>query len=269
MLNEFIEYLNNQIGQPYLWGGQHTKLTPENYEAIIHKREDGRGKYADGQTYADASIAYCKKLFDRGAEVLYAYDCSGLGMYWLANLKHIYTDTTADGMMHKCEDISLTEPPKKGWWVFRVSNGRATHIGYMVDDEHVVQAEGRRFGVTYKNFREKDWTQWGIPKCFYDEIVNPPEPEPQPDPPEPDPPELKWYVEVIAKSVRVRKGDGTFSKTVFIAHNADWYRKQGIQHGNDLLPYVGPAPSGWYQINSDRGDGYITNKAKYTRLVEL
>lgn len=93
--------------------------------------------------------------------------------------------------------------------------------------------------------------------------------EPQPEPPEPDPPELKWYVEVIAKSVRVRKGDGTFSKTVFIAHNADWYRKQGIQHGNDLLPYVGPAPSGWYQINSDRGDGYITNKAKYTRLVEL
>lgn len=84
----------------------------------------------------------------------------------------------------------------------------------------------------------------------------PPEP-PQPEPPEPDPPELKWYVEVLGNSVRVRKKDNKLSRTVFIAHKGD------------LLPYVGPAPSGWYQINSDRGDGYITNKAKYTRLVEL
>ena len=250
MLNTFIEYLQGQIGQPYLWGGQHTRLTPDTYEAIIHKREDGRGKYADGQTYADASIAYCKKLFDRGAEVLYAYDCSGLGMYWLADLKHIYTDTTADGMMHKCEDISLTEPPKKGWWVFRVSNGRATHIGYMVDDEHVVQAEGRRFGVTYKNFRAKDWSQWGVPKCFYDEIVNPPEPEP----PEPEP--KTKYVEVIGKSVRVRSSDSVLGRTQFIAHRGDTF------------PYIGCAPSGWYQIEAGRGESYITSKEKYTKLVE-
>ena len=246
-----------------MWGGQHTKLTPDNYETVIRKKETTPKK-------ADEAIAYCKKLFDAGAEALYAYDCSGLGMYWLQNVKGIYkSDMNANSMMHQCVDLDTPEPPELGWWCFKMTNGRATHIGYMVDDEHVVQAEGRRFGVTYKNFRAKDWTQWGIPKCFYDEIVNPPEPEPQPDPPEPDPPELKWYVEVIAKSVRVRKGDGTFSKTVFIAHNADWYRKQGIQHGNDLLPYVGQAPSGWYQINSDRGDGYITNKEKYTKLVEL
>ena len=252
MLNEFIEYLIAQIGQPYLWGGQHTKLTPENYEAVIHKKEDGRGKYADGQTYADASIAYCKKLFDRGAEVLYAYDCSGLGMYWLADLHHIYSDMTADSMMHKCEDISLTEPPQKGWWVFRVSNGRATHIGYMVDDEHVVQAEGRRFGVTYKNFRAKDWTQWGIPKCFRDDIFNP---EPQPEPPEPIEP--IQYVEVIGKSVRIRKGDGVLSKTLKIAHRGDLYQ------------FVSVAPSGWYCIELDDCEAYITNKPKYTRLVEI
>ena len=86
MLNEFIKYLTEQIGQPYLWGGQHTKLTPDNYVEIIHKREDGRGKYADGTTYAEASIAFCKKKFDQGATVLYAYDCSGLGMYWIQNI---------------------------------------------------------------------------------------------------------------------------------------------------------------------------------------
>ena len=30
MLKEFNDYLTDQIGQPYLRGGQHTKLTPEN-----------------------------------------------------------------------------------------------------------------------------------------------------------------------------------------------------------------------------------------------
>ena len=30
MLAKFNDYLTDQIGQPYVWGGQHTKLTPEN-----------------------------------------------------------------------------------------------------------------------------------------------------------------------------------------------------------------------------------------------
>ena len=252
MLNDFIEYLTNQIGQPYLWGGQHTKLTPETYEAIIHKREDGRGQYGDGTTYADASIAYCKRLFDEGATELFAYDCSGLGMYWLQNVKHLYGDMTADGMMHKCNGVTTTGKPKRGWWVFRVSNGRASHIGYMVDDEYVVQAEGRKYGVTYKLFKSKDWTQWGIPKCFYDEIVTP---QPEPEPPTPPEPEPDRKVLVIGKSVRVRAGDGVFSKTLFIAHRGDEFYLVDI------------APSGWYQIETDKGVGYITNKKKYTKLV--
>lgn len=80
--------------------------------------------------------------------------------------------------------------------------------------------------------------------------------KPEPEPPEPPKPEPDQFVEVLGKSVRVRSKDSILGKTVFIAHRGD------------LLPYVGTAPSGWYQINSDRGDGYITNKQKYTKLVE-
>lgn len=256
MLSEFVQYLIDQIGQPYLWGGQHTRLTPDNYEAVIHKREDGRGKYADGTTYADASIAYCKKLFDKGATELFAYDCSGLGMYFLQNLKHVYNDMTADGMMHKCEGVTKSGEPKRGWWVFRLSGSRATHIGYMVSDTELIEAKGRKFGVVRSKFKKSDWSQWGIPKCMYDEIVNPPEPEP-PTPPEPDPPEPEpdRKVLVIGKSVRVRAGDGIFSKTLFIAHRGDTFCLVDI------------APSGWYQIETDAGDAFITNKAKYTKLV--
>ena len=50
-VSAFIEYLKEQVGQPYLWGGQHTRLTPENYVRVIERKEAGRGKYPDGTTY--------------------------------------------------------------------------------------------------------------------------------------------------------------------------------------------------------------------------
>ena len=251
MLNEFISYLNEQIGQPYLWGGQHTRLTPDTYEAIIHKREDGRGGYKDGTSYADASIAYCKSLFDMGLTELFAYDCSGLGMYWLQNVKHIYKgDANANAMMGRCSDLTRTDPPKKGWWVFRQDDsGKATHIGYMVDGEYLVEAKGRKYGVVVTKFAAKDWSVWGIPDVFYDEIAHP-----EPVPPEPPTP-TKKYVEVVGKSVRIRKGDSILSKTLKIAHKGDKYL------------FIDMAPSGWYHIMLYATDAYITSKPKYTRLV--
>ena len=253
MLNEFISYLNEQIGQPYLWGGQHTKLTPENYEELIHKREDGRGYYVDGQSVADACIEFCKAKFDAGETELFGYDCSGLGMYWIQNLHHIWNDCTADRMMSHCTDLNNAEPPKKGWWVFRTNQtGKATHIGYMVDNETVVEAKGCRWGVVASKWSSRYWSIWGIPSIFHDEIVNPEPPQPEP----PEPPITKRYVEVIGKSVRVRAKDSVLGKTLFIAHRGNRYE------------LIDVAPSGWYRIMTSYPDAYITNKEKYTKLVE-
>lgn len=83
-----------------------------------------------------------------------------------------------------------------------------------------------------------------------------PEPEP-PEPPQPDPPELKKYVEVLGKSVRVRSKGNVLGKTLFIAHKGDRFE------------LIGTAPSGWYQIRTSHPEAYITNKPKYTKVVEL
>lgn len=80
----------------------------------------------------------------------------------------------------------------------------------------------------------------------------PPEP-PQPEPPEPEP--KNQYVEVIGRSVRVRSKDSILGKTLFIAHKGDRFE------------LIGTAPSGWYQIGTEP-DAFITNKSKYTKLVE-
>ena len=220
-VDAFIEYLKAQVGEPYLWGGQHTRLTPENYKAVIERRESDPKHRAE-------TMAFCEKKFRAGATVLYAYDCSGLGCYWLYNLR--------------------------GWWVFRLSGQRASHIGYMIDDEYLIEAKGRKYGVVKTKFRPKDWACWGIPKVFEKELTSAPapEPEPQPEPPAPVP---ERFVEVVGGSVNVRTADSKKGRILFTAHRGDTF------------PFLATAPSGWYEIDTKKGPGFITNLARYTKLI--
>ena len=238
-LNDFLSYLELQVGQPYLWGGQHTKLTPYTYVDIIERKE------TSAQNAEDA-IAYCKTLFDNGASVLYAYDCSGLGMYYLQNVTKTYShDMSANGMMGECEKA---DEPKKGYWVFRLNDGKATHIGYMVSDTEVIHAKGRKFGVVKEKYKKSYWHCVGIPKCIDFE-------EPEPEPPEPPTPTIKIKVK---GSVRVREGNGVLSKKIKTVKNC-------------LLPYCGQAIESpyWYMTEVDGKEGYISSKPKLTELVEV
>lgn len=245
MLQEFINYLLAQVGMPYLWGGQHTKLTPENYVSTINKKEEGRGGYKNSSgvivlTYAAAAIAFCKALFEAGASVLYAYDCSGLGVYWLYNLKKLYkSDVSANTMMQRC-DLKPEKTPKKGWWLFKVdAKGKGTHIGYMVSDTEVVEAEGRKTGVVLHPFVVKSWDTWGIPQVFASEIEK----------------QEEQNVKVIGGSVNVRTEDSTKGKKLFTAHK------------NDVFPLIEIAPSGWYKILTSKGAAFISNRSDLTKLV--
>ena len=240
-LSDFNAYLNEQIGQPYLWGGQHTKLTPYTYVDIIERKETSTQN-------AEDAIAYCKNLFDNGASVLYAYDCSGLGMYYLQNVTKTYShDMSANGMMGECEK---TDEPKKGYWVFRLNDGKATHIGYMVSDTEVIHAKGRKYGVTKEKYKKSYWHTCGIPKCIDFE---------EPEPPEPEPPKPTPTIKIKVKgSVRVREGNGVLSKKIKTVKNC-------------LLPYCGQAIESpyWYMTEVDGKEGYISSKPKLTELVEV
>lgn len=67
-----------------------------------------------------------------------------------------------------------------------------------------------------------------------------------------DPP----YVEVIG-SVNVRVAAGKENERLTTAHDGD------------KLPYLGAdAATGWYKVETTKGTGFISNKLKYTRLVE-
>lgn len=265
-LDEFISYLEKQIGQPYLWGGQHTKLTPENYISVIEDRETD-GSYDDGTSYVDAVIEFCEEKFDEGKTVLFAYDCSGLGAYWLQNVKQIIPhDANANSQMYMCSQLDTPEPPEKGWWVFRTdSNGKAVHVGYMVDNTHLIEAKGRKYGVVKTEWKEGDWDCWGIPKVFKNDILRDPETHPEDYAvviPLPDPEPKKKVVKVIKGSVNVRASDERndkgklIGKILFVAHKGKKF---------DLIDV---APSGWYHIETYKGPAYITNRNDLTRIVE-
>lgn len=263
-LDDFNFYLIDQVIMPYLWGGQHTKLTRSNYKEVIARREEKE----ENRRLVEQ---YCEKLFDDGYEVLYAYDCSGLGCYWIYNLKHLWKcDVTADTMMKRCE---LREDlPKKGWWVFKYNGKKATHIGYMIDDQYLVEAKGRKYGVVSTKFKKSDWDCWGIPKVFKDDISDfdndqmdlPVDEDGHIIEPIRDP---QTMVEVVGDSVYVRAGDNTDSKVLFTAHSKNGYKKNGMNHDSDRFELIDIAPTGWYHIATYKGDAYITNKEKYTKLI--
>lgn len=156
-IDEFVRYLKDQVGMPYVWGGQHLLLTPENYVKVITRREKE-------EKYRKQAIGFCKKLFDKGATELYAYDCSGLGMFWLQNVTRTYdSDMNANGMMRTCQIVS---EPKRGYWVFKTNDeGRATHIGYLISDSELIEAKGRAYGVVVTKYRKSAWNKIGKPEC--------------------------------------------------------------------------------------------------------
>ena len=258
-LDEFIAYLHQQVGQPYLWGGQHTRLTPSNYIAVIDAHEND-------PTNAAKVKAYCRRKFNAGATELFAYDCSGLGIYFWYNLKNIFVDTNADGMMRRC--YLSTEAPKRGWWLFKEdSTGRAYPVGYMVDETHEIEAYGRTVGVIKEEFDIDEWDVWGIPNIFEGGVVPPPgsdpvytgdtTPETTSSPLEGDTSFPR--IEVVGKPTRrvnVRRGPSTKYRSMFTARGGQTYELLGVD-----------PETGWYKIQTYKGIGYITNKPRYTRVI--
>ena len=162
MIDRFTQYLQQQLDDHsiYVWGAQGQKH-PTITEAWIKRRETTPRN-------AERAIAYWKKQVAAGyGEVLRAFDCSGLGVYFLLNEGLIPYDMNANSLMKLCTRITF-EQLRPGDFVFLVDRGgRAHHVGYVYDDKlNVIEAKGRDHGVMKSPF--KGWEVYGRPPFFRD-----------------------------------------------------------------------------------------------------
>lgn len=186
-LDHFLKYLHDQVQNHsiYVWGAQgqdHRTIS----ESWIKSRETSA-------TNAKRAIAFWQKQVIAGyGRVLKAFDCSGLGMYFLRDITGLSSqDLSSNGMLRACEPISRQQL-QRGDWVFRTytsgsNKGRAYHIGYVVDDAmNVIEARGRDHGVikAHVDSTPKYWNTFGRPSFFKDEITPAPSPEPSIPPPD-------------------------------------------------------------------------------------
>ena len=156
-LSKFIAYLHEQVQNHsiYVWGAQGQQGAAIT-EAWIKRRETST-------TNANRAIKFWKRQCAAGyAGVLRAFDCSGLGVYFLLENGLIKYDMNANGIMGKCKKITK-DTLRIGDFVFKTnSTGRATHIGYVADNDlNVIEAKGRDYGVTKSPL--KGWSVYGRP----------------------------------------------------------------------------------------------------------
>ena len=164
MLKDFFKYLEAQVqnGSIYVLGaiGQTGSQITESW---IKMRE-----HYIYSNYSRA-INLWKERLSQGYKNLCAYDCNGLGNKFFLDNKLYDSRTNANGLKNRCEKIDAAQR-KAGDWVFKVTLGRATHIGYLTENDIVYESKGRSYGVIKSPFTSGRWNYTGRPLIFKDEI---------------------------------------------------------------------------------------------------
>ena len=156
-IDDFIAYLTSHLGDAYVWGAQGERVDNRaDLEKWVRRKETSRRE-------TDRALAYIKKATKTP---LYAFDCSGLIIHWLRDIRGLIdSDTNAQGLYRQCK-----QQGKLGAWqmqagdlVFRYSFavGKMGHVGVYVGNGMVVEAQGRDAGVVMRHLSYGGWTHQG------------------------------------------------------------------------------------------------------------
>ena len=151
---DFIAYLKSRVGDLYVWGAQgQSDIT----EAWIRRM-------SQSTTTGNAAVKLWQSRVKFGKDDLRAFDCSGLVMYYLKDLKgYLKTDTTADGLYRMSTKITRAQL-QPGDLVFRRNAIKAYHVGVYIGEGQVVEAQGSAYGVVLRSIDASGtgyWTHFG------------------------------------------------------------------------------------------------------------
>lgn len=154
-MDEFIKYLESHIGDMYVWGAQGQCVSDmSDPEKWIKSKETSTANY-------NRAVAYMKKATK---SPLYAFDCSGLIMYYFITVKgYTKADTTANGLYSQCSNKSklTAETLKVGDLVFIYKGSKMVHVGVYIGGGYTIEAYGRDLGVVKRKLSQGQWTHQG------------------------------------------------------------------------------------------------------------
>lgn len=237
LLSELEQHIANH--SIYVWGGR-GQLCKEISESWIRKKEASNS----GGKYADIAVRKWREVMTSPyRDVARAFDCSGYVSFCLVQIGATDKRRDCDGIYDRCKPVELTDAPQNGTLLFRASASNQndeTHVGVYWNGKQY-HAKGREEGVVAERYKPRDWSKAGWFIAL-----------------EEDQSEPVGTVTVIKVkgSVKVRKGNGTFSTRIGTAKNCE-------------LPFLGQAQAypNWYMTMFDGQNGYISSNPKYTELL--
>ena len=149
-IKQFTSLASGQINKGiYVWGAQGQLLTSISPDWI-------RKKETSTANANKAIEMYNKRKGIAGAR---AYDCSGLICWCLTECKAKEQgfDKTAEGLRQLCSKLS--KPTEDGDLCFKISDGKAHHVGMYVGGK-IVEAKGRAYGVVSSSV-SSSWNAFG------------------------------------------------------------------------------------------------------------
>ena len=151
--SEFIMWCAQQIGNPYMWGGN-----GESTFDLVRKLANSKGQNSSNtQTMLNF-------MENNGFVDCRFYDCSGLVVTYFLAIGAITSDMTANDLYKKSTPVSA---PIAGCLAFLLrSDGTAYHVG-IVDGDTVIQALDQSKGVVREVIHKRKWV-YALPEFAID-----------------------------------------------------------------------------------------------------
>lgn len=153
---EALKVLDIKPSAGYIMGTMDRLWTSADQAALERKYNSNPTKYSDyelGAKYGSKWIGHR------------VWDCSGLTKYCGQKLGLNYHHGSNSSYNYDCQHKGEKTPGMKlppGAWVYTGTPANRGHIGIVIDDEWVVEAQGTKAGVVKSKLSLKKWTWWGL-----------------------------------------------------------------------------------------------------------
>lgn len=157
---DFKSYLVSMLGMMYVLGAQGHKFVDLLDRLTSMEKDEIK--------LVQNVLTLVQKKLKAGVDIntLLAFDCSGLGMYWLMKNGIFKYDMTAKEMYNSIPTkVKSLSSVKAGDFVFTDSLG---HVGYAIGDDMVIEARGTAYGCVMTDLYKREWTKVARPDWWVD-----------------------------------------------------------------------------------------------------